>query len=102
MSALSSAMSITTLTIPMGEITAPGAELPRAASILHENASAVLALDRIQLLPGHLLRMSCPPCNTALRRAEALLPMPGRLLKLSIALRAMIGMNDNFGCRQRL
>lgn len=86
----------------MGEITALGAELPRAASILHENASAVLALDRIQLLPGHLLRMSCPPCNTALRRAEALLSMPGGLLKHSITLRATVGMNDSFGCRHRL
>jgi len=45
----------------MGKITPPGAELPRAASILHENASAVLAFDRIQLLPGHLLRMCRPP-----------------------------------------
>ena len=44
-SALSSAMSITTLTIPMGKITAPRAGLPRAASILHEDASAVLALN---------------------------------------------------------
>ena len=38
-------MSITTLTIPMGKITASRAELPRAASILHEDASAVLALN---------------------------------------------------------
>jgi len=90
-------MHITTLTVAMGKIAVPGTELPRAASILHENFSAVLTLYRVQLLSGHLLRMCRPPCNAALRGAETLLPMSGRLLKQSAALRTAISMNDSLG-----
>lgn len=43
-------MSITTLTIPMGKITAPGAELTRAATVLQEGCTAMLAFYRGELL----------------------------------------------------
>ena len=95
-------MIITTLSMPMGEIAAPGAELTRAATVLQEYCSAIAALNLEQLFTLHLFRVRLPPCCTALRGAEALLPMPGRLLKQSIALRATVGMNDSFGCGQRL
>ena len=70
-------MSITTLTIPMGEITALGAELPRAATVLQEYCSAMAALNLEQLFTLHLFQVRLPPCCAALRGAEALLPMPG-------------------------
>ena len=74
-------MHITALAILMRKIAAPGAELSWAASVLHENAAAVLAFDWMQLLSIYLFRMRFPPRHTALGRTETLLPMPGRLLK---------------------
>lgn len=75
----------------MGKIAAPGAELTRAATVLQEYRSAMAALNLEQLFTLHLFRMRLPPCCAALRGAEALLPMPGRLLKYGVALRAVSG-----------
>ena len=72
----------------MGEITAPGAELPRAASILQEGCAAMLAFHRGELLPLHRFGMCFPPCHAALWGTEPFLPMPGRLYQWGIALRA--------------
>jgi len=76
----------------MRKIAVPGAELPRTTAVLQEHSTAMLTFHLSQLFTNHLFRMRCPPCHTTFRRTEALLPMPGGLLKLSAALRAVIGM----------
>lgn len=50
-------MHITVLTIPMGKITAPGAELPRTVAVLQEHCPAVETLNLRQIFADHLLRM---------------------------------------------
>lgn len=82
-------MIITTLSMPMGKIAAPRAELTRTATVLQEYCSAMAALNLEQLFTLHLFRVRLPPCCTALRGAEALLPMPGRLLKYGVTLWAV-------------
>lgn len=61
----------------MGKIAAPGTELTRAATVLQEYCSAMVALNLEQLFTLHLFQVRLPPCCAALRGAEALLTMPG-------------------------
>ena len=78
------------MTIPMGKITAPGAELPRAVAVLQEGCAAMLAFNRSELLPDHSFGMCFPPSYAAFVGTEPFLPMPGSLYQRSIALRAAI------------
>ena len=90
MSAFSSAMRFTALSVAMRKVATPGTELPRAASVLREGCAAMLAFHRGELLPDHRFGMCFPPCRAALRGTEPFLPMPGRLYQWGIALRAAI------------
>ena len=82
-------MIITTLSMPMCKIAAPGAELTRAATVLQEYRSAMAALNLEQLFTLHLFQVRLPPCYAAFCGAETLLPMPAGLLKYGVALRAV-------------
>lgn len=73
----------------MRKVAGPGTELPRASTVLQEYRSAMAALNLEQLFTLHLFRMRLPPCCAALRGAEALLPMPRRLLKYGVTLWAV-------------
>lgn len=74
----------------MGKITAPGAELPRAVTVLQEGCAAMLAFNRSELLLDHSFGMCFPPSYAAFGGTEPFLPMPGSLYQRSIALRAAI------------
>lgn len=50
-------MHITALTIAMGKIAFPGAELPWAVAVLQEDCPAIEALNLGQIFVNHLLRM---------------------------------------------
>ena len=91
-------MRITALPITVRKIATPGTELPRAAAVLQEDCTAMLACHA-GLISFHLFRVRCPPCHAALGRAEPLLPMPGSLLKRGAALWALAHMVERHRCR---
>lgn len=91
----------------MCKIAAPGAELTRAATVLQEYCSTMAAFNLEQLFTLRLFRMRLPPCCAALRGAEALLPMPRRLLKYGVALWAVsdalrLDWRRHLGCCDRV
>ena len=92
-------MRITALPITVRKIATPGTELPRAAAVLQEDCTAMLACHA-GLISFHLFRVRCPPCHAALGRAEPLLPMPGSLLKRGAALWALAHMGKRHRCRR--
>ena len=94
-------MSITSLSMPMGKIAAPGTELTRAATVLQEYCSAMAALNLEQLFTLHLFQVRLPPCYAAFCGAETLLPMPAGLLKYRVALRAVSDAFSLDWCRCR-